>query len=380
MFRRSPTLTEGCMRHQSTTTLPRVVVLAFAAIILFYSGVFLISWRLYSVGEPGGFAAFYSTIQLVHSQGIGHMYDPSLQAAFHSDAVSRHAYWYHLSYEMLLLYPLGFLSRPIAFLIWTSLNVASVIAGTCLFLARYVWLERWELLLWVGAFSPVLAMCTNGQDSGLLFLAFALALDQWMKGRDFTSGAAVALALFKFQYALFVLLILGWNHRRMLMGFTSTAVPLVGISFWLVGTQGARGFFALVRMDRYETGVMMANIRGLVYAGFGRDVLWCTLLCSGLLYLYVIWSTARSRDRLGAFAVAVLAAWLLSYHGHLYDAVLLFIPIAIAMQRLRWPVILVLISFLWTLFPFQIFWVAIPILYLMVTIDPTVQIRVRRKA
>lgn len=337
----------------------QLLLLVTLGIALVYAGILVTSWRQYAVGEPGGFAAFYSTIALAHTHGISRIYDPALQNALHPDAGPRYAYWYHLSYEMLLLWPLGYFSRSSAFLLWTSINVAAVLLGTFFFLSKYTALRTADLVLGACAFAPILVMCVNGQDSGLIFLGFAFALHEWMQGREVAAGMALALSLFKFQYAVLTVAILGWRHRRLLAGFVPAAFVLLGVSFLLVGRQGVHDFLLLSASDRYETGLMMANIRGLVYAAFGRDVFWLTALVSGVLYGFALWLTGKLKDRSGVFAVAVLAALLLSYHGHFYDAVLLLIPAAILIPQAAWLLAFVAASPTLIFQPFRIYWLAI---------------------
>lgn len=340
----------------------QLLLLITLGIALVYAGILATSWPQYAVGEPGGFAAFYSTIALAHTHGISRIYDSALQNAFHPDSGPHYAYWYHLSYEMLLLWPLGYLSRSSAFLLWTSINVATVLLGTFFFLSKYAAVRTADLVLGACAFSPLLVMCVNGQDSGLIFLGFAFALHEWMQGRKVSAGMALALSLFKFQYAVLTVAVLGWRHRKLLAGFVPAAIVLLSLSFLLVGWQGVHDFLLLSASDRYETGLMMANMRGLVYSLFGRDVFWCTALISGVLYGFALWLTGKLKDRSSIFAVAVLAAWLLSYHGHFYDAVLLLIPAAILIRQAPWFLAFVAASPILIFQPFRIYWLAILLL------------------
>src|SRR5262249_34985087 len=203
---------------------------------------------------------------------------------------------------------------------------------------------RWEVLLSACAFSPLLLMCVNGQDSGLLFLLFAFAFHCWAQEKKFSAGVVLALSLFKFQYAIPMVAILGWKHSRLLAGFLVSAGVLVAISFWLVGISGTHGFVALSQSDHYEVPAMMANLRGFIESVSGNRALWLIALVSVLLFFVAGWLISRARVLLAPFGVAVLTAWLLAFHGHFYDAVLLIIPILIAMNRVRWPVLLVLAS------------------------------------
>ena len=263
---------------------------------------------------------------------------------------------------MLLLWPLGYLGKSTAFLLWTLLNVAAILLGSLMILPRYAGLKRSHLALCACAFTPTLVMCVNGQDSGLIFLGVAFALHEWMQGREVSAGVALALSLFKFQYALLTVAILGWRHRRLLAGFVPAAAVLLGLSFLLVGRQGVHDFVLLSGSDRYETGLMMANVRGVVYAAFGQDLFWLTVLVSGLLYGFAVWLIGKLEDRSSIFAAAVLAAWLLSYHGHFYDAVLLLIPAAILIRQASWFLAVVAASPIFIFQPFRIYWFGVLLL------------------
>src|SRR5215469_9370925 len=120
--------------NRPAAILEKGVLGALVCSAIFQAGVLVLNWRLYSVGEPGGFATFYSTVILAHQHGIARIYDIALQNAYHPRAFQAHAYWYHLSYEILLLWPLGYFSQSVAFLVWTFTNVACVLAGSYFFL------------------------------------------------------------------------------------------------------------------------------------------------------------------------------------------------------------------------------------------------------
>jgi hypothetical protein len=100
-------------------------------------------------------------------------------------------------------------------------------------------------------------------------------------------------------------------------------------------------------VDSQEFAGCLGNIRGFVETVSGAPHPIIVVLIS-LLVVACCATFKGAREE--CFALAVVAALLVSYHGHFYDEVLLAIPITVALQRSRWPAALVLIS------PAFLFW------------------------
>jgi hypothetical protein len=176
------------------------------------------------------------------------------------------------------------------------------------------------------AFAPTLSLLANGQDTAIVALFTAIAFDQFVRGRDTYAGAALALGLIKYPFVVPLVLILGFRHRRVLLGFAMAAIPLLGLSVALVGRSGVHQYLALLRAtDAKEDPGILSNLRGIVgVLTRSPHPLFVIALSVALLAL----AAFLKADRIQLFCVGVVVTQLVSWHGHLYDAVLLLIPLA----------------------------------------------------
>jgi hypothetical protein len=340
------------------------IFLVLLFISLTYAAILLSGLRTYIQGEPGGFSVFYSAAQQVRAVGFKGLYDKQLQERFHPGSMNG-GYFYHLPYELLVLLPLSYLSKSAAFVLWTSFNLSCLWLG-----ARILQREVAPLpTIAVFAFAPALVMCANGQDSGLLFLLLVLSMKMFTAEKDLAASILLAIALFKFQYAVPIGLVLGWRHARFGRASLAAISTAFLISWALVGGAGLNDYLRLLRDSKPDLGQMMANLRGVAEALLGLGHAGIVLALSAILIGWVV--TRRRKDRREDFGIAVLASWLVSYHSHFYDASILVIPIAVSVKNARrnldlWPLLLVMVSPLLLPFPTKIWLTAVPLLVLLV--------------
>jgi hypothetical protein len=337
--------------------LRRFYLFISAIIALAYAGIFLANFSLYTSGEPGGFVVFYTVGKLVRTFGFRRLYDQSLQQLFHPAVVGTGGYFYHLPYEAIILVALAHFSQPVAFAIWSLVNVGGVLLGL-LRLGPHLKIPRLELLLSALAFAPILIMLVQGQDSGLVCFCFALACADLLEGREGRAGVILASSLFKFQYAIPAALILAIRYRRMAVSFGATGLIILVTSLTKVGTEGFHDLLKLAA-GVPERSVMMPNLRGLGAVLLRADIPWLVCLLSFIL-LAVAWKVVVLRDRAADnCAIAILVAWLLSYHGHFYDAVLWLIPIVLLYAAQPWAASVIPLSVIGIFFPLQLGWFAL---------------------
>jgi hypothetical protein len=132
--------------------------------------------------------------------------------------------------------------------------------------------------------------------------------------------------------------ILGFRHRRVLWGFAAAAVPLLGVCLAIVGRHGVNQYLALMHAsDAMENPGILTNLRGMVGVFTGS---FHPAFVIALSVALVAMAALLEADRVELFCVGVVVTQLVSWHGHLYDAVLLLIPLAwmyrSRVKPLRW--------------------------------------------
>ena len=297
----------------------RALLLLFAVLSSFYAVLFASVFPHYAYGEPGGFPVFYTTGKLARYDLHG-IYSQHLQNIFHplNDGVG---YFFHLPYEAILLIPLSFLPQVVAFGVWSLINLVCLL-GAALVLRRHFPSSQ---LLVPFAFAPTLSLLLNGQDVGIVVLLIALSFDRFASGKDLEPGAILALGLFKFPLIVPLVAILALRFWRIFVGFLVVAVPLLALSAAAVGRQGILDYLALTHgTDAKETLAILTNLRGLVGVLFGPH----TALVLVLSIVLVVAAALMKLNRASTFAVAAIVTLLVSWHTHLYDALILLIPMA----------------------------------------------------
>jgi len=157
----------------------------------------------------------------------------------------------------------------------------------------------------VVCFLPVAIALIEGQDSIILLALFAGSFLAVHRQQDLKAGVLLGLTLFKFQYALpIVLLFFVWKRWRFLAGFAISGVTVVAISVWLTGFSGlvtyGRSILAMSAKYSAANGLLygihldgMPNLRGLAYMFTGGSVSathWIVFVCSALV---MTWGGAK---------------------------------------------------------------------------------------
>lgn len=245
--------------------------------------------------------------------------------------------------------PLACLDYAEAEFAWYVLTVAMLLAVPLLLRRRvagssgYLACCRIAPLL----FFPVILSLLQGQASGLLLLLFAAAYADLREGRDFRSGCWLALAAFKPQFVLPMLLALVlWRKWKPLRSFALASAGLFCVSAAFVGGETALNYpLALLQYSRMahtsagEHPESMANLRGFLDQVF-REYLSATALAivtlvASLVVLSAMMLALRRRSvSETSFSLAVVVSVLVSYHAYLHDACLLLLPIVLLFPTL----------------------------------------------
>ena len=297
------------------------------------------------------FRCLYAAGYLVRTGNATHLFDYDTQRSVENAHVSVEDValpFNHAPYEALLFAPLSLLS-------YRSAYVAVLIGNLCLLGLAFYLLRGYlqplrQVWSWLpeAVFAcsiPVTIALFQSQDSILLFTLISAAFVLLDRGQEASAGALVSLSLFKFQYAIPILLLFViWRRWKFVAGFTITGAALAILSFWLVGTAGLSGFIHLLsstarlpEAQQYRLGEYpgsMPNLRGLFYVLFHSRPLVATIataLASTLLIFYTGFTKRVSLPL--AVSVAILA----SYHATMHDLTLTILPAGILLgEGLTW--------------------------------------------
>jgi hypothetical protein len=138
-------------------------------------------------------------------------------------------------------------------------------------------------------------------------------------------GALLALGLFKFPLIVPLVVILAFRYWRVLIGFILVSVPLLLGSAMVVGKQGMQDYLALTHgTDTKEAAGILVNLRGMIGMFFGLHTIFVIIMSIALVAL----GASIKASRIPMFCIAVVVTQLVSWHAHLYDALILLIPMA----------------------------------------------------
>ena len=286
------------------------------------------------------------------------LYDVALQKQTQDALVSEGTFvlpFYHPPFETLLYAPFAILPYRPAYFAFIAFNIllmiATFFAARPLFSTTVPFLQPRPGLIFF-FFAPLLMAITQGQDSILFLLLASLAWQQMEDGHDAVAGACLALALFRFQLAIPIVLLFavrrGWRFSA---GFIAAAAAVTAACFALVGRAGMAAWLQVLSasslassQDAAAQHVMgihpasMANLRGLLYAlvtrllapGHAFALVAIASFATFGLCLFAIW---RERHLAITFPIAMLCGLLVSYHLNFHDVTLLLLPMLLLAPR-----------------------------------------------
>lgn len=317
---------------------PALVSVAFVLFFISVSGILL----ALPLGKSGrvDFRHLYTAGYMVRVGHAADVYDYALYEKFQDELVGpAHGAlpFNHLAYETLFYAPFSLLNYRHAYFAFLAANL--VILGASIRVLRELLsplTEIWSYLpvAIVVCFLPVAIALIEGQDSLILLALFSAAIAAEYAHEDLKAGVLVGLTLFKFQYAIpVVLLFLIWKRWRFLAGFAISGSAVVSLSVWLTGFSGSvsyvRSIIAMSAKYSSANGLLygihpegMPNLRGIAYVLTGGSVSvthWIVIISSAVV---MVWG-ALKRPSLGG---ALLTALLVSYHQVIADTSLLALP------------------------------------------------------
>jgi len=383
------TLVEKEERSSSRTTASsRRDGLILAAVVIGLNAVLFVLVQRANAGLlKGDFKMFYTAAVALRSGHAADLYNrdyyisaqrqllPSLPLA---DVKT----YTHPPYELLVFWPLSFLSYKAACYCWLAIAIAlGVICGRLL--------GGYAAVL--GLF-PFLAMLLEQQDSVLALLLLIGCWRAWRGGREVLAGFLLGLALFKFQIVLPLALVLLFWRPAIWKGLAISSAIAVLLSVVLVGPAGMRSYTRYISSMAHDSAASVsaryqmdprtnATLRGLTYEIFSRGgestppvAARVMPFAVGLLDLLCLAAAARfmrSDAALEAkFSVAVLSALLVSFHLLMHDLLWLAVPFVLLRGvRARWPLLIFYLAPLVYLFyPASQCWLALAILLSLVLI------------
>ena len=333
---------------------------AFLNVIAFWSA------KHESLVGYADFSSFYAGAKMVR-EGLGtSLYNFDSQKEFQQNlfpiAPSRPSPlpFIHPAYETLFFIPVTYLSYPKAYILWTLINVSILAILSFLFLNHFHGLQahfRFVSILCFFSFFPILIAVLQGQDSILLLLFVTLAFINLKANRDYRAGLFLALALFKFQIVLPLMLVFLAKRRwKAIFCFAAASVILILLSLQITGWRGLTEYPGLLfeqnqgaaselgQLRRVTFPSTMPNLRGLLYTIFAntieeRFLIVGVILCSLIVALALIsiwkrYGEASEETFNLKFSLSLMAGLLISYHLQIHDLSLLLLPILSVLNHL----------------------------------------------
>jgi hypothetical protein len=324
------------------------------------NGVMLWNTRAQIRQGYGDFASFYTAGTLVR-RGLGpELYNPAAQWKVQQEFASVEIRQGPLPYirppfEALLFSVFARWPYVTALFLWTALKLALLVAIPFVVVEGGSWrggswkqtIPLWAVgFLTLGTF-PEFMDVLLGQDAALLAFLFAVSYWQLATDRDVGAGLTLGLALFKFQLVIpFVMALWIAGRKRVIPGFATSAIAVLGISAGIVGWRGLLQYPRDLLALNQITGVGVItpqnqmNLRGLLIFAVGREpypggihwalapVALAAIVCAGLL-----WRKAGDRLLAEGFGLAMIVAIVTSYYAQEYDLLLLIVPLIATRAR-----------------------------------------------
>ena len=330
----------------------RPFIYLFVSLLFVFQILKLASNLPSDLAGSGNFPPFYRTGVMLRAGERHNLFNYDAQRRFELRMFPSHASWvadphyqgthtsvflyfYHPPYQAIFLWPFAFFSYRMALYLWMIAGIGALLLSAPVLRSYFPEVRRLSgvaIPLIFLAFWPVAQALPEGQDSLFLFALVALAFHQFVEKKDYSAGAILGLAFFKFQFIIPILAILFFRRRyKVALGAAAVGVAVVIASWALIGNTGMLDYWQMLRFHGPDAGFRMPNIRGLMEAITGGYAPVSTIVVS---LLAVVWAAlGRVRNRADEFCAAIAATILVSYHMHDYDMVLLLLPVMVLFER-----------------------------------------------
>jgi hypothetical protein len=328
------------------TLYPRLILITIAAsfVIVITAG----SGSDTAAGRVGGdFPAFYSAGTIVAEGNIDGLYEPAVQAAAQVDLLGGEGGFIMYPYAPYVAGAYSaFSGLPYrtAYVIHTALMVAALVGALMLIRPMISVLDRWfSLVLGAAATAyPIFVGTSGGQNTALTLLLLAAVWRALAEDREAWAGVAIALLLYRPQYALPMLglLFLG-RHWRAVGTACIGATIIYAINAALAGpgwiSTWINGVRPLLKADAEVNAVNEIAPVGFLHAILGADSTIAMIVGGaisvgiGLTLSWLWWKQRLDLD--SRFAVTAAGLMLLGFHTIYYDSSLALFAVLLMLDR-----------------------------------------------
>lgn len=243
-----------------------------------------------------------------------------------------HSYFIRPTFYGLLLKPLAWLPYLTAYWLYQLFSL-----GICVVYALRQWGRQWpDIYVFAAMSMPLISNFVNGQDVTTLLLLCTLSIMLARRGHEFAAGLVFSLCAIKFH--LFILTPLAMIfHKRWRLFWGAVAGEVVLFLAGLAFGGGWKVFMSLVallnRQESHPYPELMPNVRGMLFAIFGKDTVGtgvpALILASLLVIGAVVYLAYHSVSYEKAFAWCLLGGMIVNFHSYVQDPLLLLMIAAI---------------------------------------------------
>lgn len=313
----------------------------------------LLVWKTVCGNLGGDYCAYWSAAKIVNEQGYAEVYDleklAAVQRSVHPASLPFGVR--PIPYLPVFLIPfqiLSFLDPVSGYWIWFLINIVICIYYLRYFINQTV-AQRIEkrLLLMILLSLPMFSNLYFGQINIWLMVGVGEHLKAALAGKPFQAGVWLGLLWLKPQFLVLIgLALLFQRSIKMLAGFALFSFMIIAASFLMLGLEGMQKLASLWIGYTGELSAvdpfLMMNWRMVAENAsqyFGTTVAWtvaalgilATLLLTILIWRRPIMPTSSS------YAIALLgtmaATTLLTWHSHIFSAIILFAPLVYLAQK-----------------------------------------------
>ncbi len=328
--------------------------------ILLHGFVFVQSWANVAIGMPD-FTIFYSAGHILRSGQASNLYDDNLQQRMQTSlnpaGVRKRGSilpYNHPAFEAVLFAPLASFSYLTAYRVWLLTNLTLLMGIPFLLRKQLPILGTAPLGFWflgMFAYFPIFMALLQGQDSILLLFTYCCAYAALYEKKQLRMGGWLGFGLFKFHLILPFISSMVWLwSRKLLTGFIAVAASAIAVGIWVCGIRGTLRYPHFIWAAEHNKSYMWnggfyntANLHGLIGVFLPMSQYWLfryILVVSSVLVLVaasMVWrktNSAGQPDGPLAFAVALIATVLVSYHIFVYDWSILLLAIVLLVESL----------------------------------------------
>jgi hypothetical protein len=218
----------------------------------------------------------------------------------------------------ILIWPLGQLPFPVAYVIWQLLNIAAVIV--------FVRIWRFEPAAYIACalFLPLDWSFGIGQDAPIMLMLLATGA-QWIQcKRPIAGGGMLAMCAIKPHLFVFVpVVLLAQKRYRALAGMLTAGAGLYLVCAAVMGFAWPVSFLHAATTNETAISPRLLGVSGLL-ARFHAPV-WMTLI-AGLAGAAIVFAATRGRDWIPSLGFGVAAGVTFAPHAMMYDGSL-FLPL-----------------------------------------------------